>query len=72
MGQVFGYNGVKEPAFSLVWQSTKPPPPCYEIRLYKPYFVAQVPCKDDTLNNAFYQLANYIGVFGTPQNVQSK
>jgi hypothetical protein len=70
MGQVFGYSGVEEPAYTLVWQSTQRP--SCEVRLYKSYFVAQVACKDNTLNDAFYQLANYIGVFGAPQNIQSK
>jgi hypothetical protein len=68
MGQVFGVNGVKEPPFSVVWQSNP-----YEIRLYQPYFIAEVPMNGGRADNeAFMQLARYIGVFGTPQNQKRK
>ncbi len=69
MGQVFGYNGVKEPAYTSLWQHAS----TFEIRRYPQYFVAQVPCiSDGANNNAFRQLADYIGVFGTPKNTKRK
>uniref|UniRef100_A0A6B2LIF2 SOUL heme-binding protein n=1 Tax=Arcella intermedia TaxID=1963864 RepID=A0A6B2LIF2_9EUKA len=67
MGQVIGINGVKEPAFSLVWTGAP-----YEVRRYHSYFVAQVPCTENNNNAAFTQLASYIGVFGTPKNSKSQ
>lgn len=68
MGQVFGINGVKEPAYSLIWHATP-----FEVRHYPAYFVAQVACNTETgSNTAFRQLADYIGVFGTPKNSKSK
>ena len=70
MGQVFGINGVKEPVYASLWQAA----PAYEIRRYPAYFIAQVPCTGSrqASNQAFRQLADYIGVFGTPKNTQGK
>lgn len=68
MGNIFGYTGVKEPPYVVVWHS-----PPYEIRQYEPYFVAEIPMSGDTQgNSAFMGLAQYIGVFGDPKNQKSK
>lgn len=69
MGIVFGITGTQEPAFKTLLSKSGPFVSNYEVRLYTPYFiaeVAQVPGED---NNSFGVLAKYIGVFGEPANV---
>lgn len=75
MGQIFGINGVKEPPYTVIYPTTTVPTSQsvpIEIRSYSPIFVAEVPASDDTMNKAFRELADYIGVFSTPKNTQSK
>eukprot|EP01031_Cornospumella_fuschlensis_P030982 gene30982-37445_t len=64
MGQVIGITGVQEPPFVGLLPATAG----YEIRLYQPIFVAEVPMNGPNSNGAFMSLAKYIGVFGTPEN----
>eukprot|EP01040_Poterioochromonas_malhamensis_P006176 gene6176-6646_t len=75
MGQIFGINGVKEPPYTIIYPTTtvrasQTVP--IEIRSYSPIFVAEVPASDDTMNKAFRELADYIGVFSTPKNTQKQ
>ena len=74
MGIVFGSTGTKEPAFTLLSSSTTTAGSIpYEVRTYPPYFVAEY---RDTFDDndikkdskSFRVLANYIGVFSTPEN----
>lgn len=72
MGQVFGFNGANEPAYSTLWQQ-----PPYQIRRYDAYVVAEVSMNErgtvrSTENGAFMSLASYIGVFRAPENKSSK
>ena len=62
MGIVFGYTGSEEPKFRLLQKEP------FEIRSYPSYLVAEVTMQEGDGNNGFRVLANYIGVFGTPQN----
>ncbi|RYH16089.1 hypothetical protein EON65_30675, partial [archaeon] len=64
MGQVIGITGVQEPPY----MGLLPANLGYEIRLYQPIFVAEVPMNGPNSNQAFMSLAKYIGVFGTPEN----
>ena len=68
MGIVFGSTGTKEPGFTLI----KTLSGNAELRLYRPYVVAEVIDKDSrgetNDNNNFSLLARYIGVFGKPEN----
>mmetsp|Transcript_52368 Transcript_52368/g.131563 ORF Transcript_52368/g.131563 Transcript_52368/m.131563 type:complete len:219 (-) Transcript_52368:221-877(-) len=66
MGQVFGYNGVKEPAHDVLHIAATADVP-YEIRRYATRFAAEVTHTGD-VNSAFRALARYIGVFGQPEN----
>lgn len=67
VGSVFGRGEVKEPPYSVIWQS-----PPFEIRKYEPYFAAEIPMSGDGEgNSAFMGLAHYIGVFGPPKNQKS-
>ena len=68
MGIVFGVTGTKEPAFSLLKASP------YEIRKIQSYVVAEIASgsSDVDMNKSFGILAKYIGVFGDPENTQSK
>lgn len=66
MGIVFGRTGTKEPTFKLLRSAP------YEIRVYPPYFVAEVQASEDSVNDSFRELAKYIGVFGEPENVKGK
>mgnify|MGYP003406639485 CR=1 FL=1 len=60
MGQVFGRNGVAEPAYGILKRTN-----FYEIRKYGVRFAAETPSTGD---KAFMKLAKYIGVFGEPEN----
>lgn len=70
-------TGTKEPVYTLISSSTTAP---YEIRLYQPYFIAEVKSATDTsegsgksdMSSSFQTLAKYIGVFGTPENLKSQ
>lgn len=74
MGTVFGKQSVAEPAFEVLLSkaadSSSSIP--YEIRRYGTRFAAQVQYQDDGTDKdngtPFRLLANYIGVFGTPEN----
>ena len=72
MGSVIGKESVAEPAFEVLMeqhtQGTKVP---YELRRYGERFIAETKMNnyaggDD--NSPFRVLAQYIGVFGNPQN----
>ena len=67
MGIVFGINaGIKEPPFALVYKGP------YSIRDYSSYVIASVSMPSyDNPGPSFKILANYIGVFGQPQNRDS-
>lgn len=72
MGQVFGFNGASEPAYSTLWQQSP-----YQIRRYEAYVVAEVGMNErgrvrSSEDSAFMSLANYIGVFRTPENKASR
>lgn len=72
MGQVFGFNGANEPAYSTLWQESP-----YQIRRYDAYVVAEVSMNErgrvrSTEDSAFMSLASYIGVFRAPENKSSK
>jgi hypothetical protein len=60
MGVIFGLSGSSHQRFDVL----KSVP--YEIRVYESFLVAETTA--DTENEAFQRLANYIGVFGHPQN----
>ena len=60
MGIVFGITGTKGPAYNVLLKSAT-----YEIRAYEGYLTAETHTNGD---NGFNTLANYIGVFGTPEN----
>jgi len=63
---IFGMTGTKEPVYKLINTSAS-----YEIRLYQPYFIAEVKSATD-MGSSFQTLAKYIGVFGTPENLKSQ
>jgi hypothetical protein len=65
MGQVFGRNGVAEPAYSVL--HTHNSNFAYEIRRYGVRFAAEA-TYTGTDDSPFRLLARYIGVFGTPEN----
>jgi hypothetical protein len=73
MGIIFGMTGTKEPVYKLIDTSAS-----YEIRLYQPYFIAEVKSAIDSgsgksdMSSSFQTLAKYIGVFGTPENLKSQ
>lgn len=69
MGIVFGITGVEEPAFRTLVSKSGPFVSGYEVRLYSPYFIAEVAQIPGQENNSFGILAKYIGVFGEPANV---
>ena len=64
MGIVFGITGTQEPPFSMLSN-----PPNYQVRMYDPYLIAEVPQLPGQEGNSFTILAKYIGVFGKPENV---
>jgi len=67
MGQVFGKNGVAEPAFDVLYKHSDHF--SYEVRRYGQRFAAEASyttAGDD--NSPFMVLARYIGVFGKPEN----
>ncbi|EGR28524.1 hypothetical protein IMG5_173800 [Ichthyophthirius multifiliis] len=66
IGQIFGFNGSKEPQFQLLKQQP------YQIRKIQSYIIAKVQIKNKNENQAFRILANYIGAFGKPFNTKSK
>lgn len=66
MGQVFGYNGVAEPAYKVLTKTA-----FYEVRKYGRRFAAETPQQQGS-DSAFMTLARYIGVFGEPQNESRK
>ena len=63
MGIVFGVTGTQEPPYTIVSN-----PPNYQVRIYSPYLIAEVPQLPGQDNNSFTILAKYIGVFGKPEN----
>ncbi|EGR34028.1 soul heme-binding protein, putative [Ichthyophthirius multifiliis] len=66
IGQIFGFNGVKEPQYSLIQKTP------YQIRKYESYVIAKIAMKEDNKDQAFRALARYIGVFGKPENTQNQ
>mmetsp|Transcript_15378 Transcript_15378/g.23389 ORF Transcript_15378/g.23389 Transcript_15378/m.23389 type:complete len:242 (-) Transcript_15378:223-948(-) len=67
MGSVFGRESVKEPPHDVVLQRGKDCQTSYELRHYSKRYAASVEYSSSQ-NNAFRDLARYIGVFGTPEN----
>lgn len=65
MGQVFGKNGVAEPAYDVLYKNNGHF--AYEVRKYGQRFAAEAQYNGDD-NSPFMILAKYIGVFGTPEN----
>lgn len=74
MGMVFGKSGVAEPVFTLLHERAGENIPVpYEVRQYGERFAIEAAYDDNNDDNSpFRLLARYIGVFGTPQNQQSK
>jgi hypothetical protein len=64
MGIVFGVTGTQEPPFTVISNT-----PNYQVRVYSPYLIAEVPQIVGQENSSFTILAKYIGVFGTPENL---
>ena len=66
MGSVIGYNSVEEPAFRLLMKTSR-----YEIRAVPSAVAAvcRVKMSADGNGKAFPVLAKYIGVMGSPANV---
>ena len=62
MGIVFGVTGTQEPPFTLLSS-----PQNYQVRVYSPYLIAEVPQLPGQEGNSFTILAKYIGVFGKPE-----
>ena len=67
MGIVFGVTGTQEPPFTLLSS-----PQNYQVRVYSPYLIAEVPQLPGQEGNSFTILAKYIGVFGKPENSASE
>lgn len=44
----------------------------HDIRVYEPYFVAEIECDDAHLNEASTKLIRYMGLHGVPENVIGK
>jgi hypothetical protein len=77
MGSVFGKENVEEPAFECVLSRKQQVDTPYEIRKYGKRFAAEVSYSGDpedrkNANKPFWTLAEYIGVFGKPQNESAK
>ena len=74
MGMVFGKQTVAEPVFDSLLNRTKHVDHAtYEIRKYGERYAAEVKYSDvDDMNSPFRALAQYIGVFGTPENEGNK
>jgi hypothetical protein len=71
MGMVFGKVSEETPAFELLKQA-----PSYQVRQYVPSVAAETTYVnagglDENTSQAFRRLAQYIGVFSTPQNRNS-
>jgi SOUL heme-binding protein len=72
MGSIVGKEAVAEPAYKVLMSSVKTASTPYEIRQYGERFAAETIYPIDASNNIpFRKLAEYIGVFGTPQNLGS-
>lgn len=72
MGIVFGRTGVEEPSFKLLMKCNN-----FELRQVQSYFIASVKMSEAEKRSgqggeSFPILAKYIGVFGTPQNVDER
>jgi len=65
MGMVVGKIDVECAKFDLIHHEKEQGE--YQVRRYHPAVAAQVDCANDS--EGFRQLARYIGVFGTPENV---
>ncbi|CAB9497273.1 SOUL heme-binding protein [Seminavis robusta] len=73
MGSVFGRESVAEPAFEVLLERAHGPvQTTYEIRRYGERFAAETTYTGDGDNSPFRLLAQYIGVFGNPQNEASE
>lgn len=70
MGSVFGKESVAEPAFDVLMQHTptQGAKTSYELRQYGERFAAEAQYNAGDDNSPFRLLAQYIGVFGSPQN----
>lgn len=71
MGSVIGKESVAEPAFEVLMERTQGAKTSYELRRYGERFIAEANYAGDD-NSPFRLLAQYIGVFGNPQNEASE
>lgn len=74
MGIVFGKTGTKEPVMYSLMKITDGALP-YEVRQIQTYFVAELDSFESQgkrESEGFRQLAKYIGVFGSPENVKNE
>jgi hypothetical protein len=70
MGTIFGKESVAEPSFKVLMNSLKTSTLPYEIRQYSDRYAAQTTYPMGTSTSVpFRKLAQYIGVFGTPNNL---
>ena len=70
MGMIFGKESVAEPSYKVLLQSLKTSTLPYEIRQYSDRYAVQTSYPIGTSTNIpFRKLAQYIGVFGTPNNI---
>ena len=70
MGMIFGKETVAEPSYKVLLNSLKTSTLPYEIRQYSDRYAAQTVYPIGTSTNVpFRKLAQYIGVFGTPNNI---
>jgi SOUL heme-binding protein len=70
MGMILGKETVAEPAYKVLLTSVKSASIPYEVRQYGERFAAEtVYPMDASTGIPFRRLAEYIGVFGNPQNV---
>merc|ERR1712086_219296 len=68
MGIVFGSIDVEQASYTVEATIHQPPLGTIEVRKYHSALAAQVDSGTSSEDQAFKNLARYIGVFGTPQN----
>jgi len=73
VGYLFGHTGVAEPAYEVLYARTSSDSVmAYEIRKYGVRYAAQTIYSVQDEGSGFKDLAKYIGVFGKPENVNTK
>merc|ERR1712166_1493675 len=68
MGIVFGSIDVEQASYTVEATMHQPPLGTIEVRKYHSALAAQVDSRSSSEDQAFKNLARYIGVFGTPEN----